>query len=42
MFINGKFTSGKSTATISIINPATEEILDVTPRGTLQDSANAI
>ena len=40
--INGEFTSGKSTDRIPIINPATEETLDVVPRGTPQDAANAV
>jgi betaine-aldehyde dehydrogenase len=42
MYINGEFTSGKSTDRISIINPATEETLDVVPRGTPQDAVNAV
>ena len=42
MYINGEFTSGKSTDRIPIINPATEEIIDVVPRGTPQDAANAV
>ena len=42
MYINGEFTSGKSTDRIPIINPATEETLDVVPRGTPQDAANAV
>ncbi|HSQ27132.1 MAG TPA: aldehyde dehydrogenase family protein [Anaerolineales bacterium] len=42
MFINGQFTSGKSTETIPVINPATEEIIAETQRGTPQDAEQAI
>ena len=42
MFINGKFTSGKSTERIPVINPATEEILDEVPRGTIGDAVAAV
>ncbi len=42
MFINGKFTDGKSTERIPIVNPATEEILDEVPRGTSEDSLTAV
>ena len=38
MFINGQFTSGKSTETIPVINPATEEIIAETRRGTPEDA----
>ena len=42
MFINGKFTDGKSTDYIPVINPATEEILDEVPRGTTGDALAAV
>ena len=42
MFINGKFTDGKSTERISVINPATEDFLDEVPRGTSEDSLDAV
>ncbi len=42
MFINGQFTSGHAKETISIINPATEEILAETPRGTEKDAVEAV
>jgi betaine-aldehyde dehydrogenase len=42
MYINGEFTSGESTDRIPIINPATEETLDMVPRGTPKDAANAV
>jgi len=42
MFINGKFTSGFTTSTIPVVNPATEEMLGEVPRGTAQDTMNAI
>ncbi|MEW6716896.1 MAG: aldehyde dehydrogenase family protein [Chloroflexota bacterium] len=42
MYINGQFTSGHATETISIINPATEEILDEVLRGTAEDSLKAV
>ena len=42
MYINGKFTSGHAVDRISIINPATEGVLDVVPRGTRQDTNDAI
>jgi len=42
MFINGKFTQGKSTDRIHVINPATEEVLDEVPRGTREDSLAAV
>jgi acyl-CoA reductase-like NAD-dependent aldehyde dehydrogenase len=42
MFINGKFTKGKSKERIPVINPATEEILEEVPRGTSEDSLAAV
>lgn len=42
MFINGKFTQGKSTDRIPVINPANEEVLDEVPRGTREDSLAAV
>jgi len=42
MFINGEFTAGKSSNRIQIINPATEEIVDEVPRGTIEDAIDAV
>jgi betaine-aldehyde dehydrogenase len=42
MYINGKFTSGKSSKRISVINPATEEVLDEVPQGTKDDAFAAV
>jgi betaine-aldehyde dehydrogenase len=42
MYINGQFTGGKATESISIINPATEETLASVPRGTPADVEAAI
>ncbi|RMG97471.1 MAG: aldehyde dehydrogenase [Chloroflexi bacterium] len=42
MFINGRFTTGAARETISVINPATEEILDEVPRGTAEDINTAV
>ena len=42
MFIDGKFTNGKSTERIPVINPATEETLDEVPRGTIEDVTSAV
>jgi lactaldehyde dehydrogenase/glycolaldehyde dehydrogenase len=42
MFINGKFTDGKSKERIPVINPATEDVLDEVPRGTPEDSLAAV
>lgn len=42
MFINGKFTTGKSSDRIEIINPATEEIVGEVPRGTTEDAVAAV
>ena len=42
MYINGHYTSGHSTETIAVINPATEEILDEVARGTTEDTRSAV
>jgi acyl-CoA reductase-like NAD-dependent aldehyde dehydrogenase len=42
MFINGKTSSGHATETIQVINPATEDILDEVPAGTVEDTRQAI
>lgn len=42
MYINGNFTAGKSTERIQIINPATEEIVGDSPRGTQADALAAV
>ena len=42
MFINGKSTFGKAKDKISVINPATEEVVDQVPRGTIEDTHLAI
>jgi acyl-CoA reductase-like NAD-dependent aldehyde dehydrogenase len=42
MFINGKYTSGFSEQTFSVINPASEEVIDEVYRGTEQDSLAAV
>ena len=42
MYINGEYTTGKSTERIPIINPATEEILEEVPRGTPEDAVAAV
>lgn len=42
MFINGKSTSGTAKEEIAVINPATEEIVDQVPRGTVEDTHLAI
>jgi len=42
MFINGKFSSGYASESIPVINPATEEILSQSPRGTTQDALAAV
>jgi betaine-aldehyde dehydrogenase len=42
MFINGQFTASKLRDTISVINPATEEVLAEVPRGTAEDANAAV
>jgi betaine-aldehyde dehydrogenase len=42
MLINGRFTTGRSSMTIEVINPATEDVLDLVPRGTAEDVNAAV
>ena len=42
MWINGQLTSGKATEKFSVINPATEEVLDRSWRGTPEDALAAV
>ncbi|MBM3143411.1 MAG: aldehyde dehydrogenase [Chloroflexi bacterium] len=42
MYINGQFTSGNASEEISIVDPATEEILDAAPRGAAKDVSAAV
>ena len=42
MYINNRFTTGHATESISVINPATEEILDEVPRHTPEDTRAAV
>ncbi|MBI5935995.1 MAG: aldehyde dehydrogenase [Chloroflexi bacterium] len=42
MYINGQFTQGSATEFIEVANPATEEVLDVVPRGTARDVESAV
>jgi betaine-aldehyde dehydrogenase len=42
MFINGKFTRGAASGEIYVHNPATEEVLDIVPRGTAEDINAAV
>ena len=42
MYINGKLTSGNSNERIEVINPATEEIIGDSPRGTLRVVHDAV
>jgi betaine-aldehyde dehydrogenase len=42
MYINNKHTTGQATESISIINPATEEVLDQVPRHTPEDTHQAV
>ncbi|MBX9568291.1 MAG: aldehyde dehydrogenase family protein [Candidatus Obscuribacterales bacterium] len=41
-FINGEFTRGKSSESIEVRNPATEEVIDTVPRGTPEDARTAV
>lgn len=41
-YINGQFTPSSGTAMIEVHDPATEEMLDMVPRGTAQDAAAAL
>ncbi|MGQ0601143.1 MAG: aldehyde dehydrogenase family protein, partial [Anaerolineales bacterium] len=42
MYINGQWTQGHAQETIAVHNPATEEVLDVAPRGTPADADAAV
>lgn len=42
MFIQGHFTSGHSAQSIQVINPATEEVIGEVPRGTPEDTIQAV
>jgi betaine-aldehyde dehydrogenase len=42
MYINGMFTRGASEGSISILNPATEEVIEEIPRGTPKDADSAV
>ena len=42
MLINGRWTAGRSTERIAVINPATEEAFANVPRGTADDAAAAV
>src|SRR5690349_4973169 len=42
MYINGRSTNGEAKEEIAVQNPATEEIIDSVPRGTLQDIEAAV
>ncbi len=42
MYINGAFTSGSASDEITVINPATEEVLDTVPMGTAVDIHTAV
>ncbi len=42
MYINGRWVGGTSTAAAEILNPATEEVLDVVPAGTPADADKAV
>jgi betaine-aldehyde dehydrogenase len=42
MYINGEFTRGSAQEEIAVTNPATEEVLDTVPRGTVEDVDSAV
>ena len=42
MYINGKFTQGRSNGAIEVTNPATEEVLDSVPMGNAEDIEAAV
>ncbi|RME50387.1 MAG: aldehyde dehydrogenase [Caldilineae bacterium] len=42
MYINGQFSGGTATERITVINPATEEVLGDVPRGTPADVSEAV
>ncbi|WP_273277613.1 aldehyde dehydrogenase [Maribacter polysiphoniae] len=41
-FINGKFVKSTSTETIEVVNPCTEEVLALIPKGSATDAENAL
>jgi hypothetical protein len=42
LHIDGRWTEGSATELLSVINPATEEVIGTTPLGTVSDVQNAI
>ncbi|NIN64557.1 MAG: aldehyde dehydrogenase family protein [Anaerolineae bacterium] len=42
MWINGEFVDGTSGEAIEVVNPATEEVVDHVPAGTVEDARRAI
>lgn len=42
MYINGKFTEGRSGKWIDVLNPSTEEVVSRQPDGTVEDVAEAV
>ncbi|WP_079477457.1 aldehyde dehydrogenase [Halobacillus salinus] len=42
LYINGKYTESKSNEWIDIVNPATEEVISRTPKGTKEDVDQAV
>lgn len=42
LFIDGEFVKSSSSKTISVMNPATEEIISEVPAGTVEDAAKAV
>jgi len=41
-YINGQFTNGVSKEVLEVRNPATEEVVDIVPRGTPEDAEAAV
>jgi lactaldehyde dehydrogenase/glycolaldehyde dehydrogenase len=41
-YINGKFVNSTSTETIEILNPCTEEVLSLIPKGSIEDANEAL
>ena len=41
-FINGKFVKSTSTETTKVLNPCTEEVLSIIPKGSVEDANNAL
>lgn len=37
-YINGKFVKSTSTETIEVLNPCTEEVISVIPKGSVEDA----